>query len=133
MVASNSAGTTNGAQLSFTTLPVPPSAITNPATNVTATSATLNGTVNANNTTTTNVHFELRTAGGSSHPSLRYPNVSGTSDTPVSFDVSGLIPNTTYFYRVVAANIAGTVNGGEQSFTTLPVPPSAITKPAKQT
>jgi choice-of-anchor A domain-containing protein len=46
------------------------------------------------------------------------PNVSGLSDTPFSFDVSGLTPNTTYYFRVVATNVVGTTNSAELSFRT---------------
>ena len=42
----------------------------------------------------------------------------GTSDTAVSATASGLTPNTTYYYRVVATNAAGTTYGLEQSFRT---------------
>ena len=66
---------------------VPPSAITNPATNVTATSATLNGTVNANGSPTS-VQFQLTTTSGNySNPTVvaaTPASVSGTSDTAVS-------------------------------------------------
>ena len=44
--------------------------------------------------------------------------VSGSGDTPVSAVLGGLAPNTTYYYRVVATNAAGTTNGAEQSFRT---------------
>jgi hypothetical protein len=49
--ATNSVGTAYGADLSFTTLGEAPECITQPATNVTSSGATLNGTVNANDLT----------------------------------------------------------------------------------
>ncbi len=65
----------------------PPSATTNPATNVASTSATLNGTVNANGSTTS-VQFQLtKTSGDYSNPTIVAAtpgSVSGTSDTAVS-------------------------------------------------
>ena len=42
----------------------------------------------------------------------------GTTDTPVSVTVGDLTPNTTYYYRVVATNAAGTTYGVERSFST---------------
>jgi choice-of-anchor A domain-containing protein len=130
VVATNAGGTATSAEQSFTTAALPPTVAATPATNVTATSATLNGTVNANNATTTDVHFDLRMASGSYASLASLPNVSGTLATPVSGAVSGLIPNTTYFYRVVASNAGGTATSAEQSFTTTAAGPTAVTKPA---
>ena len=53
----NAAGTTNGSDMTFTTSAAPPAVTTNAASGVAATGATLNGTVNANNNSTT-VTFE---------------------------------------------------------------------------
>jgi choice-of-anchor A domain-containing protein len=119
LVATNVAGTTAGNEQTFKTLAAPPSVITKPATNVKQTSATLNGTVNANNATTTEIHFELRTANGTYSSLGALPtNASGTTDTPVSFNASGLMPGTTYYFRLVATNIAGTTVGAELRFRT---------------
>src|SRR5581483_9031051 len=131
VVATNSVGTTTGEEQSFTTLAAAPTVRADPATNVTATGATLNGMVNANNATTTDIHFELRTAGGSYTPLAPLPTIaSGASDTPVSFNASGLTPNTTYFFRLVATSAGGTATSGEQSFATPAIPPSVTTGPA---
>ncbi len=99
----------------------PPSATTDPATNITPTSATLNGTVNANGSTTT-VQFQLTKTSGDYNNSTLVPqtplSVIGTSDTAVSATASGLTPNTTYYYRVVASNAFGITYGAERSFRT---------------
>ena len=58
--ATNEGGTTYGDNLTFTTAAAPPVAVTNAATSITANSATLNGTVTANNSNTT-VTFEWGT------------------------------------------------------------------------
>jgi hypothetical protein len=93
------------------------SAATNPATSVTAKSATLNGTVNPNGQATTcSFDFGIDTSYGDSIAGTN-PG-SGSSDVPVSAVVSGLSPDTTYHYRVVATNSAGTAYGSDQSFTT---------------
>jgi hypothetical protein len=131
VVATNSAGTTFGNEQSFTTLAAPPTATTDPATNVTDGGATLNGTVNANGSSTS-VAFAWGTTAGGPYPNTATATpdtVTGTSDTPVSAVLGGLTPNTPYYYRVAATNAAGTVNGGEQSFTTtaLPITTAAIT------
>ena len=39
---------------------------------------------------------------------------------PFSAEISGLQPLTVYHYQAVASNAAGTVYGGDQTFTTLP-------------
>ncbi|HYE68538.1 MAG TPA: DUF4347 domain-containing protein, partial [Anaerovoracaceae bacterium] len=124
----NVAGTTNGLDRTFTTS-VTPTAITNPATSTTSTGAILNGSVNANNAITA-VTFEYgtTTSYGASAPAME-GSISGTSATSVSYALTGLIPNTTYHYRVRGVNAAGTTNGFDGTFTTPAVPPAAITNP----
>ena len=57
-------------------------------------------------------------------------SATGSSDTAVSAALSGLTPNTTYYYRIVATNSAGTTNGAQQIFTTSLTAPLATTNPA---
>ena len=94
-----------------------PAATTTAATNITATTATLNGTVSPNNTETT-YYFQYG-------PTVEYGTqtptqgpVGGNADRSVSADVTGLTPSTTYNYRVVAVNADGTVPGANMTFTT---------------
>jgi hypothetical protein len=96
-----------------------PTATTNTATNVTSISATLNGTVNANNRSTT-VWFDYGKASSSYDKQSSIESVTGSSDTTVSITISGLSPATTYYYRIAAESGAGTSYGDELSFTTLP-------------
>ena len=42
-----------------------------------------------------------------------------TGPTPISVQISGLAPQTTYHFRVVATNSKGTTVGNDESFTTL--------------
>ncbi len=108
----------------------PPSATTNAANNIDETSATLNGTINANNASTT-VTFEYghTTAYGETITADQSP-VNGTSGTPVSKEITGLVPNATYHYRVVGVNSAGTTNGSDMTFTTSTVVPTVTTEAA---
>ncbi len=97
---------------------VVPSVTTNTATNVSSTSATLNGNVNPNGLSTT-VRFEYGTTVGYGSAITATPSpVSGASAVSVSAALTGLSPNTLYHYRVVGTNSAGTATGANQTFTT---------------
>jgi Fibronectin type III domain len=94
----------------------PPVAITNPATNVTNSSATLRGWVYPHGLSTT-VYFQY---GRTTSYGSRTPNQIRTANTyqGVIANISGLVPNTTYHFRIVASNIAGTRYGTDRTFTT---------------
>ncbi|NVO11823.1 MAG: metallophosphoesterase [Bacteroidales bacterium] len=119
--AVNSVGTTYGSNMTFTTTaaPIPPTATTVAASGISATGATLNATVNANNASTT-VTFEygLTTSYGSTINGT--PNtVTGATATSITGTLTGLTANTTYNFRVKAVNSAGTTYGSNMTFTTL--------------
>jgi len=99
-------------------VPSAPLVSTGDATAVSETSATLNGTVNPGNQSTT-YHFEYGTT--SSYGSKTEPDqtISPTdyANHSVSGDVSGLTPGTTYHYQLVATNQAGTTAGEDRTFT----------------
>jgi hypothetical protein len=106
--------------------PTPPSAATNPATNVAQSSATVNGTVNPNGTDTT-YYFQYGTTTSYGSSTTSTDAGSGSSNVPVSANLTGLAPSTTYHYRVVAVSTtAGTTDGTDQTFTTT-TPPTATT------
>ena len=119
-VATNSAGTTYGPDHTFRTLSPtgPPAVLTNSATNVTSSSATLNGSVDPH-ALATNVHFQYGTT--TSYGSTT-PNQTNTGNAylNVSANISGLSGGTTYHFRVVATNTAGTRYGADRTFTTPP-------------
>jgi len=117
--ATNSVGTTYGADMSFATLGQSPSSVTQPATNFTASGATLNGTVNANYLSTT-VTFEygLTTSYGEAVTAGQSP-VTGNSTTNISADISGLTIGMTYHFRIKAENSLGTTYGSDVTFTTI--------------
>jgi hypothetical protein len=79
-------------------------------TNLTSTSVTLQAKINPNTSATT-YHFEYGAADCSVAPSactsvpINGEAIgSGHNPVPVSVDISGLAPDTTYYYRVVASN-----------------------------
>ena len=126
-VGVNSAGTTNGSDLTFTTSAALATVVTVAATSVTSNGAVMNGTVNANNASTvTSFEYGLTIAYGTSVTAVPSP-VTGVSATSIAYTLSGLVPNTTYHYRAVGVNIAGTANGLDLTFTTTAVVPAVVT------
>jgi Fibronectin type III domain len=102
-----------------------PTAITGPVSSVGPTSATANGTVNPNGQSTTwYVEYGTSTAYGTKTSSKSAG--AGASNTAVSASLTGLAPGTTYHYRVVATNGAGTARGADGIFAT-PSAPGAVT------
>lgn len=123
-VASNAAGAVTGSDRSFTTSPctvTPPEVMTNAASAVGSSSATLNGQADPNGSTTT-AWFEwgMTTSYGTSTSPQGMG--AGTSFASYSQDLSGLDCNTTYHYRAIADNAGGTVPGLDTSFTTAACP-----------
>ena len=132
LVATNGSGTTHGEDATLTTLgpaPPPPSAptaTTGAATGVTPSAATLNATVNPNGAPTT-YHFDYGTTTGYGSLTAELPAGSESTDQAVAVTLSGLLPSTTYHFRVVATNTTpATTNGDDVTFTTgaNPAPPS---------
>ncbi|WP_295648926.1 gliding motility-associated C-terminal domain-containing protein [uncultured Mucilaginibacter sp.] len=111
-----------GAAWAFTDA-LSPIVTTQPATAVTATGATLNGIVNDNGSITT-VSIEYGTASnlaGSTIATLSSgvsPIASGTGNVSFTSVLTGLIPNTNYYFRINGVNGSGTANGAILSFTT---------------
>lgn len=122
--------TVYGQDLTFVTLGPPPTVVTNAATSITTTGATLNGTVNANGSSSTVIfEYGLTTSYGSTITAAQSP-VTGNTNTSVSANISGLAPNTTYHFRVVGTNASGTSYGNDLTFTTAAAPPTAVTNAA---
>jgi hypothetical protein len=129
VVGVNSSGTTNGNDMTFTTLGPPPTVVTTAATGIGLNTATVNGTVNANSTSTAvTFNYGLTTSYGSTVAGTPTP-VTGNTVTPVSAALSGLVANTTYHYRVVGVSAGGTSNGNDMTFSTAG-PPVVVTNPA---
>ncbi len=116
--ATNIIGTSYGNEISFKTLATPPTLTTTAASLVTLSGATLNGTVNANNLSTT-VSFEYGTTTSYGQTTAATPaTVTGTTVTSVSGAITGLTANTLYHFRVKAVNSGGTTYGSDMTFTT---------------
>jgi hypothetical protein len=105
-----------------------PTVVTEVASPVGSSTATLNGTVNPDGSEVSECKFEYGTSTsyGSSAPCTPSPG-SGTSPVAVSAGLSGLAANTTYHFRLVAKNLSGTSNGSDQTFMTLPPLPTVVT------
>jgi hypothetical protein len=120
LVATNSAGTSRGTDGIFSTSTAV-SAVTSPATNVTLTSATLNGAVNPMGHATT-WYFEYGTNTNYGTKTALKDAGAGTSAVSVSVPVAGLTTGKTYHYRLVATNTAGTARGSDITFSTAALP-----------
>jgi hypothetical protein len=112
-----------------------PVATTEAASNLTATGATLNGTVTPNGAST-DVTFEYyeTSAGPTSAtpvPADESPVTGGTTGQAVSASLSGLTPGVEYTYQVLATNSEGSATGSTVTFTTgVATPTVALNAPA---
>lgn len=110
---------------------LPPAVEIQPATDVTATGAVLNGTVNSQGAPGADYHFEYRIEGGDWIPLGGGTAPGDSSDHQVSAQLSpavGLEPNRTYYARLVAQKPNNeAVFSSEQPFTTLGEAPRAET------
>ena len=122
----NSIGNTNGLDMTFTTAPILPAVITTTASNITSIGATINGTVDAGGASTAiTFDYGLTIAYGTTVPGVP-GTVTGNGPTPVSADLTGLVTNTTYHYRVNGVNSVGTNNGLDMTFLTTNCPMPAL-------
>lgn len=103
-----------------------PTATSGSASSVAARSATLNATVNPKGLATTySFEYGKTTAYGSKTSGKEAG--SGFANVEASQTISGLEPNTTYHFRVLATNAEGTSKGADKTFTTTKAPPLAST------
>ena len=120
VVATNSFGTSYGEDVTFEA-PEIPSIVSQSVSNVTATSADLNATINPHNSATT-YRFEY---GPTPSYGLSAPipdgalSASNTAE-PVSVHLSDLTPHVVYHFQVVATNDYGTAKSGDLSFNFYP-------------
>jgi hypothetical protein len=110
--------------------PPTPIVTTNPAAFIASFSATLKGSLNPDGLSTT-FHFQYGTT--TSYGLTTAPQTqTGDTSRPVSANIISLTAQTTYHFRIVASNTAGTTFGSDRTFTTLTMTgfPIVTTKPA---
>jgi hypothetical protein len=100
------------------TFPPAPTASTQPATAVTATSAELNGNVDPKYAPVTNCYFEYGPTTGYGNYEPCSPSPQSAGPQSLSAGVSGLTKSHTYHFQIVISTEGGTARGGDQSFTT---------------
>jgi plastocyanin len=108
----------------------PPIVTTDPAALIASFSARLKGSLNPHGLITT-FHFQYGTT--TSYGLTTAPQTqTGDAARPVSANINSLTAHTTYHFRIVASNTAGTTFGSDSTFTTLPPTgfPIVTTEPA---
>jgi hypothetical protein len=123
LVATNGAGQGASVDMTFTTLPAePPSITVGSPTSITSSNAVVSGTLSPNGASTGYyVQWGLTTGYGSAGPGSTVP--ADTNMVTIYGGLVGLSANTTYHYRFVATNSAGTTYSADTTLTTLPPPP----------
>lgn len=126
--ATNTSGSDTGTVESFQTTDAP-TVTTAAASNIDGDSAVLNGSVNANGNTTTNIRFRYSTdqqtvinGGGTVSDPTTPVSASGRNATPVAVTISNLEEGTIYYAQAYAQNSDGAGNGSVVSFKTLQRP-----------
>ena len=121
-------GTTYGNIQTLTTLVVPPTVVTNSATQITETTATLNGITTSGSEIIISQGFEWKLSSASTWANIETPLTGNAT----SYTLTGLTPNTDYEFRAYATTQSGNVYGQTQDFTTLAVPTLIATSMASQ-
>lgn len=117
--ATNSLGTSYGAQISFMTLPAIPTISTGPLSLLTSKSIICGGVISNDGGATI-------TAKGLCWSILQNPTTedsktsNGTGNGNFTSTITGLVANTTYYLRAYAINSAGTAYSSQVSFITAP-------------
>jgi hypothetical protein len=129
LVATNSFGATYGADTTFVTPGAVEGVLTGSTGPVQSTSATLTGSLEPNGFDT-HYAFEYGLCATNGCGSSPYDKTTTSQDAgsaseavPASANVSGLEPNASYHFRVVAESVFGTTTGGEERFTTAAAEP----------
>jgi hypothetical protein len=126
IVAQNGIGTTFGAVLNFTTPGATPVAVTQAATDIISTNATVNGTVNPGGLASI-YYFEYGTDTNYGSYTATNPLAAGSSAVAVMELLTNLQPATVYHFQLVASNILGTNLGGDLTFTNTAAAPTVVT------
>jgi len=117
--ATNSAGTTYGQQVSFTTLTAAdiPFLITTAVSFITNTSATSGGNVISDGGAAVTARGVCWSTSTNPTTDLSTKTIDGTGIGKFTSNITSLTADTTFFVRAYAANIIGTAYGNEVSFT----------------
>jgi hypothetical protein len=124
--ATNSSGTSYGADILFTTVPVNANLTTTSVTAITTNSASSGGIL-------VNDGGSPVTARGVCWSTTTNPTISnmkttdGTGTGGYASAISGLTPGTTYYVKAYATNSVGTAYGNEITFTTASIPATLTT------
>ena len=116
--ATNGAGTSYGADRSFTSLVLLPTVTTDPATALSAIAATLDGTLDHDGGEACDCGFEWGLDTGYGTITATESKTLGESFSQV---IGGLSPATTYHFRAFAINSIGTSYGADRSFASAQV------------
>jgi subtilisin-like proprotein convertase family protein len=132
-IGTNGLGTNYGGDLTFTNFADAPTVITEPATNILATTATLEAFLNPNGAPTA-LYFEYGLATNSLtnfSTTLSFTNNLNATNY-FGIGVTNLTPGSVYYFQAIATNNTGTNYGGILTFTNLLAgpPPFAFTAPA---
>lgn len=117
LVAKNSGGTVYGPDHTLTTLESVPSVSTDAATSITDVGVGLKGTINPEGKEAT-YYFEYGKTLSYGTKTTEAGAGSGKTAVEVDKAITGLEPEVTYHYRVVAKNSFGTSDGTDHTFTT---------------
>jgi len=94
-----------------------PAAVTGDVSGVSSTGATVAGSVTVNDPSAT-VHFDYGQSAAYGSATTTRTLGPGVTPTAVSAALTGLAPDTTYHYRIVATTRDGTSNGADATFKT---------------
>jgi uncharacterized protein (TIGR02145 family) len=115
--ATNSAGTSYGNELEFTTSPVAPTLTTTSTSSITYTTASSGGNVSSDGgSTVTERGVCWNTTGNPTTSSSK--KSSGTGAGSFTCNITGLLPGTTYYLKAYAINEIGTSYGSQLYFST---------------
>jgi hypothetical protein len=116
--ATNSVGTSYGAQISFTTLTTPTLAATTAASSIAVTTATSGGDISSDGGSAVTARGIVWGTTSNPTTALTTKTSDGTGTGTFTSSLTGLTAATLYYVRSYATNAIGTVYGVETSFTT---------------
>ncbi|HBQ82564.1 MAG TPA: hypothetical protein DD745_06755 [Bacteroidales bacterium] len=119
--ATNSAGTSYGNEINFTTsavIPVSPTLTTSVITLITQTTASSGGNITSDGNAPVTARGVCWNTSANPTIALSTKTTDGTGTGTFTSSLTGLTASTTYYVRAYATNSAGTAYGNEQTFTT---------------